>query len=335
VKVLIDHSDPFLLAHGGLQNQIEQTRQALIDSGLEADFLRWWDPAQKGDVIHFFGRPFPSYVRAAQRKGIKVVFTPLHTGTGSRSPWQLRLQLMGNRLAESCVPSQFLTRLSWETYRIGDACVVGTAWEAHLVRYLFRAPAERVHVVPNGVEKVFAPAPHVQRGPWLVTTAVVSPRKRPVETAQAAITAQTPYWLVGKPFAESDAYYQQWTALCRAYPQWLRYEGSVENRAQMAAIYQQARGFVLLSQAETLSLSATEAAACGCPLLLSDLPWARCAFGTAASYCPVAGVETTARYLRTFYDQAPGLPPPPQPKDWIAVGQMFKGIYESVCGASR
>jgi glycosyltransferase involved in cell wall biosynthesis len=141
--------------------------------------------------------------------------------------------------------------------------------------------------------------------------------------------------LVGKPFAESDAYYQEWKALCRAYPQWLRYEGSVENRAQLAAIYQQARGFVLLSQSETLSLSAAEAAACGCALLLSDLPWARTAFGAAAQYCPVADVATTARFLRTFYDQAPALPPPLPPKDWVTIGHMFKEIYESVCCASR
>jgi glycosyltransferase involved in cell wall biosynthesis len=334
VKILIDHPDPFLLAHGGVQIQIEQTRQALIACGLEVDFLRWWDPAQKADMIHFFGRPFPTYVQAAHQKGLKVVFSPLHGETGSRSPGQLRLQWTANRLAESFIPSQLLARLAWETYRLADACVVLTSWEAHLVRYLFRAPSEKVHVVPNGVEKVFSPAPGVKRGPWLVTTATVRPLKRPLETAKAAIEAQTPYWLIGKPYAESDSYYQQWIALCRAHPQWLRYEGSVENRAQLAAIYQQARGFVLLSEWESLSISAIEAAACGCPLLLSDLPWARSTFGSAASYCPVTGLRATARFLRAFYDQAPALPPPAQPKDWIAVGQMLKGIYKSVCAAS-
>ena len=39
--------------------------------------------------------------------------------------------------------------------------------------------------------------------------------------------------------------------------------------------YREARGFVLLSAMESLSLSALEAAACECPLFLSDLPWAR------------------------------------------------------------
>jgi glycosyltransferase involved in cell wall biosynthesis len=334
VKILLDNPVPFLLSHGGAQIQIEQTQQALLECGLEVDVLRWWDPAQKGDVIHFFGRPFPGYVQAAHQKGIKVVFSPLHGATGARSPCQLRWQRMANRLAESVVPSQLLEKLSWETYRTADACVVLTSWEAHLVQYLFRAPSEKVYVIPNGVEKIFAPAPKTQRGSWLVSTATVRPIKRPLETAQAALAAQTPYWFIGKPYAESDPYYQQFVALCQAHPQWLRYEGSVEDRAQLAAIYQQARGFVLLSQYESLSISAMEAAACGCPLLLSDLPWARSAFGTAASYCPLADDRTTVRFLRAFYDQAPTLPTPPRPKNWMEIGRMLKEIYESVGRAS-
>jgi len=56
VKILIDHQLPFLLAHGGLQIQIERTREALEESGLEVEYLRWWDDSQKGDIIHFLGR---------------------------------------------------------------------------------------------------------------------------------------------------------------------------------------------------------------------------------------------------------------------------------------
>ena len=37
---------------------------------------------------------------------------------------------------------------------------------------------------------------------------------------------------------------------------------------------------------ESLSLSALEAAACGCPVLLSDLPWARTVFGQSALVLP-------------------------------------------------
>jgi glycosyltransferase involved in cell wall biosynthesis len=47
----------------------------------------------------------------------------------------------------------------------------------------------------------------------------------------------------------------------------------------MIGLLQRARGFVLNSRFENWSLAAHEAAACGLPLLLPDLPWSREQFG--------------------------------------------------------
>ena len=85
MKVLIDHPNPFALAHGGLQVQIEQTKRGLEQIGVEVEWLRWWDDAQSADIIHYFGRPTGTYVRFAQAKGKKVVIAELLTGLGSRN----------------------------------------------------------------------------------------------------------------------------------------------------------------------------------------------------------------------------------------------------------
>src|SRR5574340_789516 len=95
-----------------------------------------------------------------------------------------------------------------------------------------------------------------------------------------------------------------------------------EIAALLSMVYREARGFVLLSAMESLSLSALEAAACGSPLLLGRLPWATTVFGENACYCPVGlSAERTAGFLRQFYDAAPGLKPPPKPLAWREVGQ--------------
>jgi glycosyltransferase involved in cell wall biosynthesis len=86
----------------------------------------------------------------------------------------------------------------------------------------------------------------------------------------------------------------------------------------------------LLSTMETRSLSAEEAAACGCPLLLSDLPWARATFGEHATYCPIVSLVQTAGFLKSFYQLAPKLKPPPRPATWQDVARQLKTIYESV-----
>jgi len=110
----------------------------------------------------------------------------------------------------------------------------------------------------------------------------------------------------------------------------------VTDRSQLARIYREARGFVLLSARESLSLSALEAAACGCPLLLSDLPWARSVFKGHAAYCPVTrSPAVTASALRRFYKAAPQRPPPPRPASWSEIARQLLTVYETVLNTSR
>jgi glycosyltransferase involved in cell wall biosynthesis len=193
-----------------------------------------------------------------------------------------------------------------------------------------------MHVVPNGVEDVFLNSQPFQRGPWLVCTATITERKRVLELSRAAVRAQTPLWVVGKPYSESDVYAQQFHAFAKAHPRTLRYEGPIQDRAKLARVYREARGFVLLSAMESLSLSALEAAACECPILLSRLPWATTVFQQNACYCPVGlSADRTAGFLRQFYDAAPGLKPPPRPLSWLEIGQQLKRLYETLLSTSR
>jgi glycosyltransferase involved in cell wall biosynthesis len=335
MKILLDHSLPFALAHGGHQIQIQQTIAALEACGVQAEPVRWWDEKQGGDLIHYFGRMPAGNIRLAQQKKIKVVIAELLTGPGSRSSPQLRLQKIISRAVERLAPRSFTAAFNWDSYRLADAVIANTPWEAHLMNHLFDAPKERIHVVPNGVEEIFLNSPAAAREKWLVCTATITGRKRVLELAEAAIFAQTPVWIIGKAYAEADPYAQKIFTLARQHPQIIRYEGAIADRARLAQIYRAARGFVLLSAMETRSLSAEEAAACGCPLLLSDLPWARSTFENAAAYCPLTkSAKTTARTLREFYDAAPSLHAPPKPPGWNEIGRQFKTIYERVLDVS-
>jgi glycosyltransferase involved in cell wall biosynthesis len=329
MKVLFNNHMPFCLAHGGAQVQIEQTEAALKRVGVEVEPLRWWDDRQRGEVLHHFGRMPLNLLRAARQKGMKTVFSDLLTETGSRSSWRLRVQKTGEWVMRRVLPRQTVEALRWDSYREADACVALTAWEAHLMMDLFRAPRERVHVVPNGVEEVFRSGEGRTRGQWLVCTATITERKRVLELAEAAAAARTPLWVIGSPYAESDAYGRRFVQFARGHSDLIRYEGAIADRARLAQVYREARGFALLSTMESLSLSALEAAACGCPLLLGDLPWATWTFKDKATYCPADGaVKVRAGVLRAFYDRAPELPVPSMPLSWGEVAEQLRGIYE-------
>jgi glycosyltransferase involved in cell wall biosynthesis len=332
MKVLIDHQLPFLLAHGGLQIQIERTKEALEASGVEVEYLRWWDDSQNGDVIHFFGRANPSHIDFAHAKGMKYVMSELLTGQGSRTSKQLRLQGVCEQMLRRFVPAAFLANFRWDAYHKADACIVLTEWEAEVTRLLFAPPPNRLRVVPNGVEQDFFIAPDhlIKRRDELVCTATITERKRVLELAEAAVAVRVPVRVLGNPYGKDDTYYLRFLALAERHSDFVRYTGPVNDRAELARIYQSARGFVLLSTMESLSLSALEAAAAGCPLLLSDLPWAHSTFGHNATYCPIAKTASTAAALRKFYDEAPSLPIPAMPCHWGDVANQLVRIYQKL-----
>lgn len=334
MKILLNCGLPFALTHGGQQIQLERTQAALQSIGVEVEPVRWWDEKQTGDIIHYAGRMPSVQIELAHQKGIKVVIAELLTATGSRSSAQLWLQRNINRTMERIAPGCFVAAFNWKSYRLADACIALTPWESRLMTYLFGAPPERVHVVPNGVEDVFLQAPSFERGSWLICTATITERKRVLELAEAAVLAQTPVWIVGKAYTESDPYTQRFYSVVRQNPKIVRFEGPIQDRAKLAQIYREARGFVLFSTMESLSLSALEAAACQCPLLLSDLPWARSTFGEHASYCPISSRSRSAEVLRRFYAAACSIKPPPRPPTWTEIAYQLEAVYRQVLSTS-
>jgi glycosyltransferase involved in cell wall biosynthesis len=334
VKVLFDHPNPFLLAHGGFQTQIVETKKALEASGVEVEWLRWWDNEQRGDLIHYFGRAHPGYIRQAQGKGIKVVMSELLTGLGSRKTCARMAQKIIMNLARGFLPKEFTARLSWDAYQLADASIALTSWEKKLMMEMFSAKPGRVHVVPNGVEDVFFRDSNLKiqnpKSKYLVCTATITERKRVLELAEAAILAQVPAWVVGEPYSKGDPYYKKFVSVVESSKGLVKYEGGISDRAKMATIYKSASGFVLFSSMESLSLSALEAAAGNCPLLLADLPWARSTFGDGATYCRLGSGEQESRALKDFYKSIDKAPRAPLPCRWSEVGAQLKKIYESL-----
>lgn len=329
MKVLFDCVVPFSFAHGGQQIQIEQTKQALEKLGLQVEPLRWWDEQQSGDILHYFGRPPLYFSQLAQKKGLKVVIADLLSAQGSRTFWRRKAQKFASLLLSRLLPIGLLGSMGRVCLGSADACISLTPWEAQLLVDIYGVSRGKVHVVPNGVEEVFLNGVAGERGKWLVCTATITERKRVAHLAEAAARAKVPIWIIGKPYNEGDAYLREFMGWVNCAPEFVRFEGPIDDRCRIAQVYREARGFVLLSAVESLSLSALEAAACGCPLLLSDLPWAKSVFKNMASYCPVTGsVERTESYLRDFYNAAPKLPVPPKPLTWLEVAKQLHEVYQ-------
>lgn len=337
MKVLFDHHYPFFLAHGGFQILIEKLKEALINEGVEVEYLRWWDDRQTGDLIHFFGRPSPGHIEYAHKKGICYVMMELMSGQGSRPKWKLQLQGALIQVLKISTPTVYQSALGWESYGLADAVLASTAWEAEIMQMLFGVDLGKVHVLPNGVDPHFfmtegeaaSRASRIGQGKWLVSLATITERKRVVEMCEAAVAAQTPLWVIGKAYADDD-YTRRFMKLVQESGGMIRFEGAITEPCDLAPILKASRGFVLLSSMETQSIAASAAAAAGCPLLLSDLPWARSSFGDTATYCPLSNVEKMAANMAEFYRNASQGTPPVRQKSWSEVGKQLQVIYEQL-----
>lgn len=331
MNIAFDTDLPFSFAHGGFQIQIEQTKLALENIGVHVEWLRRWDAKQVPDLIHHFGEIPTRYLDLARDKGIKVVLGELRGGMGVRPRSVLSMQKAIIRSAQAILPQTILGRLKFDTYRRVDAAIALTPWEAYLMEKVLGCPKHRLFIVPNGVEDEFFDTSPVGKSDWIVCTATIHPRKRVLELALAAVQAKVPVWVIGCPYSEREDYYQRFLSVARAHPEFVRYQGGISDRPSLAAIYREARGFALVSAVETLSLSALEAAASGCPILLTDLPWSRTTFGEHVFYCEnTANPDVIAGNLRRFYEAAPSTTPSYVPLRWKEVGEKLKTVYQDV-----
>jgi len=310
MKILLNCHTPFLLAHGGGQIQIEQTKAALEKIGVETEYLRWWDETQTGDILHQMGRLEIPLLNLARAKGLKIAMTILLTEQCNRPARELFTRKLAIRAALAApLPRSFKEKLPWPVYHECDRMI------------------GRISVVPLGLPEAFLHAgPAARSETQLICTGTIGPSKNSIELARLAAAAQTPLLFVGKPFDFTSQYWREFAALIDG--KIVKHHPHVATQAELIALLQRARGFVLMSRYENWSLAAHEAAGCGLPLIVPDQRWSRERFAEQAAYWPKHGFDESARALRKFYDACPGLPPPKvRLYSWVEAAERLRDIY--------
>jgi glycosyltransferase involved in cell wall biosynthesis len=336
MKVLFDHPQPFFLAHGGFQTHIEQTKRGLEQNGLQVEYVRWWDDAQRGDLIHFFSVARSDYLTLARRRRLPVIMTHLFSETCNRPNWKLTLQGAAIQ-ALLKVPLFRATKaqLTWTAYRDCAHLTVGLQAEKEVLQRVYHVEPSMISVVPLGISEAYLKAaPATRQADHVICIGTITAQKRCVELAHLARAAQVPILFVGKPYHPSDPYWTEFQRLVD--DKWVKYRSHVETEAQMISLLQEARGFVLYSRFENWSLSASEAVACGLPILVPNQKWSRERFGAEAYYFAPGGHRKNISILREFHGKCRKLPPPKvKLLSWSEVGERLRAIYAGILSSSR
>ncbi|MDX1953492.1 MAG: glycosyltransferase [Verrucomicrobiota bacterium] len=331
MKVLIDHSSPFLLAHGGFQIQIEKTSQALTELGVDVEYIRWWDGTQKGDLIHFFGEPRTDYLRRARAINLPVVLTILMSETCNRSDHRLKMQgAIVRTLLKSPIGHGILDQLKWKAFLENDRIIVGLAAEKKALKAIYGLSDSQIRIVPLGLSETYLHAgPPTRCEPHLICTGTITAVKNSLELAKLAHRAQVPIQFVGKPYHLEDAYWKTFQSQIDGTI--VKYVTHVSNESEMIHLLQRARGFVLMSDYENWCLSAHEAVACGLPILVPDQKWSRERFGEKAHYFHGRGRTENSKAIKDFYDRCPQLKAPDiKLFSWHEVARSLIEVYSEV-----
>ncbi len=335
MKILFDRHIPAGLAPGGAQIQVDRTLAALVTAGVDAEYLRWWDEGQQGDLIHYFGTCNNGYLEVARNAKRPVVVTTLFTETCNRSKTRLARQGWATR-ALLALPfgGGIKQQLSWQTYHNCTHNIVGLEAERRVLQEVYRVPSEKISIVPLGLSDAYLNAAAGSRTEaHLITTGTITRRKNSLALAEMARAAQVPVLFVGKPYHSDDPYWKRFEKLIDG--KFVKYHPHVGSEAEMIARLRAARGFVFMSEFENWCLSAHEAAACGLPLLVQDQNWSRERFSDQAHYFPTIGVTAgNIKILRQFHQDAAKLPAPRvKIYSWNDTAVELKKIYERVLNA--
>ncbi len=152
MKVLLHQFVPMATPMSQPQRLMIGLRAALISEGVDADFFRWYDGDQTGDIMHFWGRIPSGLVRLAHQKNLRVVFTENLWKHRHESEWKRCARRMLVSCGSKMLPYQILTNFDWQSYRIAEGCVVRSEQEKQFIVDVFGANPAKVRVIQMGDE---------------------------------------------------------------------------------------------------------------------------------------------------------------------------------------
>jgi glycosyltransferase involved in cell wall biosynthesis len=250
-------ASPLVQTRAGTARHVRGLVQALRGRpGLELELLSFGGPGRISSVV----RDAAWYPLALRRKA--AGYDVLH-GTTFRGPTRARtpIVLTVHDLALLRYPSAFPRwhRLYGRaglraTLRGADALVAVSEFSKAETVALLDVPAERIRVVPNGVDGVFTPDGPAAEGDYVLTVATLEPRKNLARAVEAAHLAGVELRVVGA---------HGWGGV--DVPGWA---GEVPD-TELAALYRGARCVLYPSLYEGFGLPVLEAMACGVPVVTS------------------------------------------------------------------
>jgi glycosyltransferase involved in cell wall biosynthesis len=330
MKVLFSDTTYSYILPGGKQVLVEKLYQELNKLNTEVIYENWHDPKLKGDLVHFFGFNDFHKIITLKNKGYKLVYTHILDGLTNLSASQKLYHKIKNEMI-NVLPGKFDSMFPWRGLKYFDAIVYLNQGDRDTAIKLYNVDPAKAHVISHGIDSIdkFKGGVADKNPKFLVSLGSIVERKNHVFTASICRKNKIPVKFIGHRFDEQAPYYKEF--LQQIDNETTEYFGFLSEDEKIDMM-KRASGFVLLSHGESGCISVYEAGACGLPLLLSDLPWAKGYENpNHLSFCSPVNVSDAEKQLLDFYKNAERKNEPTfEIHTWSEIASRLKSLYQTI-----
>lgn len=287
MKVAVDTA-PLVQTRAGTARHVRGLLGALRDRpGLELELLSFGGPGRLSSLARDAVWYPVSLARRAEARSFDVLHCTTFRGpVRSSLPTVLTVHDLAVLRAPEAFPRwhRLYGRAGLRrVLRAADAIVAVSEFTKEETVELAGVPAERIRVVPHGVDEVFTPDGLAAEGDYVLAVATLEPRKNLRRAVEAAREADVELRVVGA---------RGWGGV--------EVEGWVGELpdAELAALYRGARCLLYPSLYEGFGLPVLEAMACGTPVVTSIATAMEEVAGAAAVLVDPLDVSSIARGIR-------------------------------------
>jgi glycosyltransferase involved in cell wall biosynthesis len=341
MRVLFATNQATGLVRGGVFTQMLQTKAALEACGVQVTLYEPWNEIRLSeyDLVHIFTANMATYhfARAIKANGAPMVISPVFFTR--RSPRVVRRVIQADALV-----NRFM-RGVWTDYGlIAEMCswaravLPNTGDEANIFIQALGVPAERITIIPNGVEERFAHATgdlfvrqYGMERNILYVGQIGAERKNVLRLLEALEQIDRPAAIIGK--IEDTPAGRACLERARQNPRLLILDALAHDSLLLASAYAACEVFALPSMFETPGIAALEAALAGAKIVMTPYGGTKDYFAADAVYVDPYSAQSIADGISNALRK---------PKDpalaerilrefvWSKVGEKTKSVYERV-----
>jgi len=265
---------------GGGEVQLLKTKEALAKLGVPIKLFDIWnDRLRDFDILHVFGsvKDALPMMEEAKRVGVKVVLSTIcwyswKSALGTYGSLGAKAGALARHAAKVFFP--FVPSRRKRMMELADILMPNSVMEAEQLRRFFNVLKEKIRVIPNGVDPVFAdakPDAFVEKyglKDFVLTVGRIEPRKNQLNMIRALSGTGIPYVLIGDPVKSYPEYYE---ACRRAAGSNVHFLGNIPHESELLrSAYAACDTFLLASWLKTPGLAALEAGLAGAKIVITS-----------------------------------------------------------------